>query len=235
MNVRAVAAAAALALAMLVVPVAPAGAAPILDDGDATELANALAEATEEQGVCYGWEVVVQDDDGSLSGVDRGSSLGPGRDPRQPTCSPSVIFVADLNYTSSLSESPDSATYRVESTLPGFDAGSLDPLGVSGTALLGDRDDLTVLNATALLPVLVAEQGLAPAVAVEETVGTIPAADGPTGTPSSDLVRSHGFAFAIAAVLVLAGAVWFGLALFLRQVQRRAPHVTLATLFVDDD
>ena len=66
MNVRAVAAAAALALAMLVVPVAPAGAAPILDDGDATELANALAEATEEQGVCYGWEVVVQDDDGSL-------------------------------------------------------------------------------------------------------------------------------------------------------------------------
>ena len=226
---------AAAALATLVVPATPASAAPILDPGDATELANTLAEATEEQGVCYGWLVDVQDDDGSLSGVDQGSSLGPGTDPRLPACSPSVIFVADIHYTSSLSESPDSATYHVESTLPGFDDRSLDPLGVSGTALLGDRDDLTVLNATALLPVLVAEQGLAPAVAVEETVGTIPATDVPTGKPSSDVLRTHGWAFAIAAVLILAGVVWFALALWLRHAQRRDPHLTFATLFVDDD
>jgi hypothetical protein len=228
-------AAIAVVAASLVLPAPPAGALPILDPGDAIELANTLAEATEEQGVCYGWIVTVQDDGGSLSGVDRGSSLGPDSDPNAAACAPRVVFVADLHYTSSMSESPDSATYHLESTLPGFDARSLDPLGVSGSALLGGRDDLTVINATGLLPVLVAEQGLAPPVPAEETVGTIPATDRPTGKPSSDRLRTHGVAFGFAGFLVFGGLCWVGLALVLRHLQRTQPDLTLASLFDGDD
>ena len=211
----------------------PAGAAPILEPGDAIELANKLAEATEEQGVCYGWRIEVQDDGGNLSGVDEGSSLGPGRSPYEAACRPAVVFTASLHYTSEVSEAADSATYRIDSTLPGFDAGRLDGLGVSNDGLLGDNDDLVVANATALLPVLVAEQGLAPPVPLEETVGTIPEADRPTNTPGSDRWRTHWPSYAFAALLLLAGLAWLGVALYVRYMQTHQPDFTLTSMFED--
>lgn len=229
---RAVLATAVLALATLV-PVRPAGAAPILAAEDAVELANKLAEATAEQEVCYGWEIQVYDESGSGSGLDQGSSLGPDRSARDPACSPQVVFVAEIVYTSEMSESPDRATYSVESDLPGFDASDLGVLGVSEQALLGDNDDLAVLNATALLPVLVAEQGLAPPVPVEETTGTIPAADRPTGAGGSDRIRTYGALYVLAGLLVAAGVVWLVAAVAIRRAQDRNPDFALSDLFED--
>jgi hypothetical protein len=226
----------AIAIAVaVVVAVAPAGALPILEEGDAVELANKLAEATEEQGVCYGWVVNVQDDGGSLSGVDTGSSLGPGRSPFDPSCAPYVVFVADLHYTSETSEAADRATYSIESNLPGFEARGLDSLGISGSSLLGDKDDLVVANATALLPGLVAEQGLAPPIPIEEAPGTtIPDADRPTNTPGSDRLRTYWPAFTFAGLLLLGGVVWLGLALFVRHMQQTDPDFALSEAFDTD-
>ena len=226
--------AAAMVALLTAVPAPPVGAVPILDEQDAVELANNLADAMEEQDVCYGWQVSVRDDDGPLSGLDQGSSLGPGQDPRDPACSPSVIFVADLRYTSQMSESADSASYRIDSTLPGFSGRGLADLGIDEGALLGDDDDLAVFNATSLLPALVAEKGLAPPIIAEETTGTIPAADRPTGSPSSDRVRGWWPAFTITGLLILLGGLWMAAALFLRSSPDLAAQLT-ASFSEDDD
>lgn len=226
---------AAAGLLVLVAAPAPAGALPILDEGDAIELANKLAEATEEQGVCYGWSVDVRDDGGNLSGTDTGSSLGPGRSPYDPACSPYVVFRANLHYTSESSEASDSAGYSIDTNLPGFDARSLDGLGISGNSLLGGNDDVVVANATALLPGLVAEQGLAPPIPIEETAGTtIPATDRPTNTPGSDLWRTHWAAYSFSGLLLLGGLAWLGVALFVRHMQQQDPDFALGELFDDD-
>lgn len=225
----------AACLLVLLASAIPASALPILDEGDAVELANKLAEATEEQGVCYGWSVDVQDDGGSLSGTDTGSSLGPGRSPYDPGCSPYVVFRASLHYTSEASEASDSATYSIDTNLPGFDARSLDGLGISGNSLLGGNDDTVVANATALLPGLVAEQGLAPPILIEETAGTtIPAADRPTNTPGSDLWRTHWAAYSFSGLLLLGGLAWVGVALFVRHMQQQDPDFAIGELFDDD-
>lgn len=216
-----------------VVPARPSGALPILAPDDAVELANKLAEATEEQGVCYGWVVQVVDDAGSSGGLETGSSLGPDRSPLDPTCAPAVVFVADIHYTSEFSEAPDDASFRVETTLAGFDTTDVSILGVSEGALLGENDDLTIFNATSLLPLLVAEQGLAPPVPVEETVGTIPEADRPTGGGGSDRVRTYGSLYFFAGFLVFAGIAWLVTGLVLRSVQARHPDFALSDLFDD--
>ena len=232
---RAIAASAIVVLAVAV-PAGPAAAAPILEEGDAVELANKLADATADQDVCYGWIVRVQDDDGASSGTDTGSSLGPGRSPEDPACSPRVVFVADIHYTSSFSEAADSARYHVSSTLAGFDAGNLGSLGVTGSGLLGSNDDLVVINATSLLPALVSDQGLAPGIVAEETTGTIPASDRPTGGSGlSDRLRTYWGVYLFTALLILVGLAWFGVALFLRSMQRGHPGLTLSSLFDHDD
>lgn len=228
-----VAAAVAIAAVGVAVP-APAGALPILEPGDAVELANKLAEATEEQDVCYGWSVEIQDDGGSLSGIEEGSSLGPGVSPYSPGCSPSVVFAASIHYTSETSEAADSASYRIESTLSGFDARSLGPLGVSDASLLGADDDIVIANATALLPALVAEQGLAPPIPIEETSGTIPASDRPTNTPGSDRWRTYWPAYAFCGFLLLAGVGWAVTAFFVRHMQAHTPDFTLSSLLEED-
>lgn len=189
----------------------------LLEEGDAVELANKLAEATEEQDVCYGWIVNVDDQDRGFF-TDDGSSLGPTTSPTDPTCTPSVVFVADLIYTSELSESTDSASIRVESTLPGFQLTGDDfaPFGVNGRALLGDNDDVALVNAVSALPLLVAEAGLAPPVQPEQTTGTIPAADGPTGGGGSDRLRTYGSLYFLAITMIVGGIAWFVIARFLR-------------------
>lgn len=215
------------------VPV-PAGARPLLEEADAIELANKLADATEEQDVCYGWSVQVQDDDGNLSGFEQGSSLGPGLSPYAAGCTPYVVFTAFVHYTSELSESADSASYGVESNLEGFDPDDVGGLGISDDQLLGSNDDLAVANATALLPALVAEQGLAPAVPIEETAGTIPATDRPTNTPGSDTWRTHWPLFALTGLLLVAGVGWIAGAFAVRSVQRHNPDFAISSLFDDD-
>ena len=189
----------------------------LLEEGDAIELANKLAEATEDQDVCYGWIVEIQDDDLGFVG-EQGSSFGPLASPADPACAPSVVFVAQLHYTSELSEASDSASIRVDSTLPGFTLTGEDfaPFGVNGRALLGENDDVALVNAVSALPLLVAEAGLAPAVQPEQTTGTIPAADRPTGGGMSDRLRTYGSFYFLAITMIVGGLVWLVVARFLR-------------------
>lgn len=195
----------------------PIGTRALLEEGDAIELANKLAEATEDQGVCYGWLVSIDDQDRGFL-ADQGSSLGPTVSPNDPACTPSVVFVAQLLYTSELSDASDTASIRVDSTLPGLDLTGDDfaPFGVNGRALLGEKDDVALVNAVSALPLLVAEAGLAPAVQPEQTTGTIPAADRPTGGGMSDRMRTYGSLYFIGILLILGGIGWFVVARFLR-------------------
>ncbi|HYH47923.1 MAG TPA: hypothetical protein VEG38_00095 [Acidimicrobiia bacterium] len=203
----------ALVVGALVVGAPPAGAAPVLEAVDATELAQALAEATEDQDVCYGWDVVVQDYGGAGDGVDRGSSLGVGRtaDGTEGAgeCRRWVIFEARLTYTSASSEAEDSASFSVHSNVPGAPtAADLRAAGVTEGSLLGDNDDLAVANATLLLPALMAEKGLAAPISLEANTQALPAGDRATGTPGSDWLRKYGAALAVAALIFAGGLAW---------------------------
>ena len=197
----------------------------LLEEGDAIELANKLAEATEDQDVCYGWIVEINDHDRGFRG-EQGSSFGPQASPTDAACTPSVVFVAQLVYTSELSEASDSATIRVDSTLPGFSLTGDDfaPFGVNGRALLGDNDDVALVNAVSALPLLVAEAGLAPPVQPEQTTGTIPASDKPTGGGVSDRLRQYGALYFLAVAMILGGVAWFVVARFLRVYAEAAPR-----------
>ena len=188
----------------------PAAALPILLQEDADELAQTLAEATEEQDVCYGWQVQVTDYSGSATGLDQGSSLGPGR-PVGPPCTRSVVLVADIVYTSELSESEDSVSWAIEAS--GIERPptlrELGDLGYVADDLLGDNDDATLVNAVGALPGIVADHGEAKPVPFESERQAPDAAGRPTNTPGSDFLRENGAALGLFAVLFLAGALWF--------------------------
>ena len=200
----------AVLVAVLVLgPASAAGAVPILDPADAEELAAQLAEATRVQGICYGWYVNVWDEGAGTSRADIGSSRGVGQPAEHQSCPRFLVFRADLRYTPESSESEDSATFYVFGNVTGGpDDRDLRRLGVSESALVGNDDDLALINAVQALPALVAERRLAGVVPAEPTEGTIPAADRPTNTPGSDWTRSYGHFVLLSAVLVLGGLGW---------------------------
>ena len=150
-------------------PAAPAGALPVLEAADANELAQALADATEDQDVCYGWEVTVYDYGGSGDGIDEGSSLGVGPHAPTPPSAPGG--------SSSRRRSPTPARRRSRRTRPASPSARTSPAprrrrdlrdnGDHEGALLGNNDDQAVANATLLLPALMAEKGLAEPISLE--------------------------------------------------------------------
>lgn len=203
------AAAAAGMVALTLGNAAPAGALPVLDATDATELAEALAEATDDQNVCYGWKVAVYDYSGGADGIDQGSSLGVGQTAVRTECPRYVVFEASITYTSPASESEDSARFDVVSNIPGAPtAVDLRDNGISVGALLGAEDDEVVANATLLLPALMAEKGLVEPISLEANTEPLPAGDRPTGTPGSDWLRKYGAAVAVAALILIGGLGW---------------------------
>jgi hypothetical protein len=134
-------------------PIGGAEASPILDAAHAEEVAAQLAEATAVQGICYGWQVRIDDDDGTYSGTELGSSRGVGLAAEHPSCPRFMVFRADLHYTSESSESSDSALFYVFANVGGGpDEEDLRRVGISGEALLGDKDDLAIANAVLALP-----------------------------------------------------------------------------------
>lgn len=207
-------AAAALALAAA----APAGAA-ILAGPDANDLAQSLADATEVQGVCYGWRIGVRDPTGTEDGPEIGSSAGPGEDvvPGQGDCGRYVVLAGDVIYTSEYEEAEDSAAWSIDSNLakPPTVA-ELDDLGYTANDLLGDENDSTLINAVGALPQLVADHGEAKPVPFE-TAATPPGVSGePTNSPGSDFLRQNGALLALCGVLAATG-----LFLLLRDLSRR--------------
>ncbi|HEV3497954.1 MAG TPA: hypothetical protein VHA34_16560 [Actinomycetes bacterium] len=203
---------------------APAGAVPILEAADAAELAQALAEARDDQDVCYGWSVDVTDYAGGADGLDQGSSLGVGPTPIETDCRRYVIFEAFITYTSNASESEDSAYFNVRSNVPlAPTATDLRRCGISEGGLLGENDDQTVANATLLLPALMAEAGLAPPMVLEANTQPLPSGDRATGTPGSDWLRKYGAIAGMAALVFAGGVGWSGWILFRERPFRRRP------------
>jgi hypothetical protein len=196
----------------------PAGAGPIIDDPDAIELANALGDAADEHGICYGWEISI-DDRGALL-EDVGSNFGPGVSVQTAACPKYIVFWASYRWTSESSESEDSVSFGVSANVAGAPlARDLERVGITGGALL-DRDDITVYNATLALVALASEAGLGPPIAFEQNVGTIPSTDKPDQV-DSDWMREYGSVIATFAMVIAGGVIWLLYELVVRPIQLR--------------
>lgn len=210
------------ALVLSLVLPAPAFAGPILPDDDAAELAQKLAEATEEQDICYGWEMTVRDERGGYQD-DAGSSSGPGSPLDRRACRRWIVLAGSVSYTPASSEQEDSASLRIETSFVGGPHTSdLPALGVSERDLLGDRDDIALFNAVSGLPLLAAQYGHAPYVAAESNAEPIPSGDQPTGKPSFDVGRTYAPLIVLLVLAMIAGAA--GIVLTLAGVLPRTPR-----------
>lgn len=195
---------------------APSAGAAILAEEDSAELANALAEATEAQGVCYGWRIDVSDFAGTEGGLEAGSNFGPGTplDRSRTECRDGkfVELVGEVVYTSETSESEDSAAWDIDSNVenpPEID--EVEALGYDTGDLLGDDNDLAIINAAGALPQLVAEHGQAepvPFAPEAREPGTGGEASGDTG---NDLLRENGTLILLCLALTLGGLLWLWL------------------------
>lgn len=211
MRLAAALAAAAVALALAVAP-AGAGAA-VLDEEDAAELANALAEATYHQGVCYGWRIDVSDAAGVEDGLEAGSNLGPGEplDRSHPDCRDGRFaeLVGVVTYTSETSEAEDRAAWTVESNLDSpLTIEEIEDLGYDTGDLLGEENDVAIINAAGALPQLAADHGDAEPVPFA-TERREPGTGGdPTGEPGSDLIREHKTLLGLFLLMTAGGVAW---------------------------
>lgn len=207
----------ALAFALLLLaPSSPVNAA-ILAPDDATELANTLAEASTEQGVCYGWNIDVSDySGGGEDGPDVGSNLGPGKPltPGAGGCDKYVILTGYVTYTSESSESDDSSSWSIESNLTRPPLTSeLEDLGYGSGDLTGDKNDVTLINAVGALPALVADHGEAEALPFEASTQPANVQGAPTNGPGNDFVREYGVMLALFGLIFAGGLVWLAMSL----------------------
>lgn len=207
---RRVVLAAALLAPLLVA--APASAAnPVLDPEDDADVAATLAEATEVQGVCYGYVLRVDDGDtGEWGGTYAASSAGEGvRATEADGCSDGVVeLVARITYTSDLSEAEDSASWDLVSDVPGLSISDVEDQGLSSDGLLDDGSSATTLqNAVLSLPRLAAERAGIEPVVLTPNASPLPDGARPTGTPGSDWLRENLVLLALSVGAVLAGLV----------------------------
>lgn len=204
----------ALVLAYAFAAPAPAG---VLAPEDAAELAQSLAEAQEEQDVCYGWRVT-----NNFDGVpDVGSGTGgPGAVMVPSGCGLGYVQLEGyIEYACDSCESEDSASISISSSFPSAPTvKDLEGLGLKAGALTGDNDDTTLVNMVNALPLLVADRGLAPYVAYEQTT-TVPATDRATNKPGSDVLRDTWIQLALFVGLILGGP---GFYLYKRRQRRES-------------
>jgi hypothetical protein len=219
---------AVLGAAALAVVLAPgtATADVLFDPADADELAATLDEAYQAQGVCYSWNVTI-DNVGSVEDS-VGSNFGAGRTvsdaPTDTSCEASVEFSANITWTSESSESEDSGSYSVFTTggdRPNTaDLDSLELISVDG--LIGDNGDVEVYKAVSALPLLAADAGLADPIEATPAPPDQAGADAqPTNSPGSDFWRNNGMMILWGSVILLAGGVfaWW----VIRTDRRRVP------------
>jgi hypothetical protein len=204
MTLRALALGVLLALAL-----ATPAEAGIIAPEDAAELAQTLADAQEEQDICYGWAVGNNfDSTGDLGN----SRTGPDQQLIEVagTCPKGyVVLNGDIRYACDSCESEDSASVSIDSNLPNPPTvKDLEGLGLKAGDLTGDKDDTTLINMVNALPLLAAERGNAPYVAYEEAK-EVPAQDHPTDKPGSDFLRDAWLKLVLFGGLVVTGPMFF--------------------------
>ncbi len=199
-----------LALAALVIFAAAPAHAGIIAPEDAAELAQSLAEAQEEQDVCYGWNVT----NNFGAGPDVGSSIGgPGAAVLGTAsgCPKGVVVLeGSIDYACESCESSDSASVSIRSAgmsnPPTVE--DLEALGLKEGGLTQDNDDTTLVNIVGALPLLVADRGNAPYVEYEQAT-TVPATDRATNKPGSDVLRDSWIWLVLCVLLILAGPLFY--------------------------
>jgi hypothetical protein len=201
-----------LLLVVLVLLSVPARADdPVLDDSSRGELVTALKEAAATQHVCYGYDLAVDDNsDGAYSGAWRASSLGVGVDAAtSSTCKGTVVLHASITYTSDSSESEDSASWSITSSLGPPYTEDLERLGLQASDLLDDsKSEITLFNAVLALPGLTAAAGLAPAIELDSTPDPAPPDARPTDHPGGDWWRENGAAALVLLGVLVAAGIW---------------------------
>jgi hypothetical protein len=215
----------ALVLALLAAMPAHAG---VLSQGDATDLAQSLSDAQDEQEVCYGWQIANNFD----GRPDVGSSTGgPGVAldvAPVGSCRRGVVVLdGSIYYSCDSCEDSDRASVSIRSSglADPPTTGDLRALGLDAGDLTGDDDDTTLLNMVDALPLLVADRGNAPYVAYEEAT-TVPAADHATGKPGSDFLRDTWVALVLCGGLIVLGPLFY---LYKRAQQKPPPPISPAT------
>jgi hypothetical protein len=209
--IRALGLALALALTLFAAP----AAAGVLSLEDATDLAQSLAEAEDDQGICYGWNV-----SNNFDGVpDVGSSSGPGQllvkfgrtsAATGVSCSKGYVELqGSIDYSCGSCDSEDSASVSIDSNLDDPPTvGDLEGLGLRAGDLTGDKDDTTLVNMVEALPLLAADRGNADYVAYEPAT-TVPAVDHATNTPGSDFLRESWIWLVLCGAAILGGPLLY--------------------------
>jgi hypothetical protein len=213
---------AGVALAIATLTLVPAYAAaippqrlspgPVLTGSDANDLASSLADAGSTQGVCYGWDVNVNDSSGGPSGTDAGSSKDPNSTTPALQCPRYVILRANVNYTCNSCEAEDSASYSIQSNLPNPPTGQdLDNLGVGSSGMLENNNDNALINSVQALPLVVSDKGEARPVRAALIPKPPNSPDHPTGT-GSDNVHPSVLLLALGGALLIIGLLlwWMG-------------------------
>ena len=203
---------AALALVTVVALATPAVAAdPVLDGDTAADMVASLAEATEAQGVCYGWSVFVDDQGGegwggTYSGTNAGIETGIDR----ATCARWVSLDATITYASESSESEDSADWSISSgavTAPTIT--DLEDLGLRAKDLVDDgKAEQTLANAVLALPMLTADKGDVTPLVLPTEASPAPADSRATNSPGSDRLRDHLGLVIVLVVLIVVCLFW---------------------------
>jgi hypothetical protein len=198
------------ALATLMTAPAAANAA-LLEPADAAELAQSMADATDEQGVCYGWEIRVDDQGGyGGGGLEAGSNQGPGRPLDRTQCPRYVVLQGTVRYVSESCDCEDAADISIDSNLskpPTTD--ELDEVGPGAGDLLGDQDDIALINMVEALPLTVAEHGEAPYLQFESSSAPPAERGAPTNHPGvPDSLRERWPLLVLALLMIVGGLGW---------------------------
>lgn len=213
----------AVVVALALAAPGAASADVIFDPADADDLAASLAEASESQGVCYGWSIDV--DNEGIPEQSVGSNFGAGQSIQDGGgCAKSVEFQASISWTPESSESEDSAGYQVISVPSGPTTDDLDDLElVNEDSLVSDNVDADVYKAVAALPLLAADAGIADPIEASPAPES-DAGDGqPTDSPGSDFWRQSGMQILWGSVILLAGGAfaWYAIRSSRRPYGRR--------------
>lgn len=194
------------ALLLLAAP-ATASADVIFDPADADDLAATLAEATADQGVCYGWDVQVSDPiSGQVESV--GSDKGANVPVDTSSCAKYVRLDVSITWTSESSEAEDSAAWDVSSTSGGPTKSDMEGLELDWDGLTGEDPDVVIGNAVAALPLLAADKGMGKAIEAAPATGAAPADASLTDSPGSDFWRNSGTGLLWGFGLLLAGGLF---------------------------